>query len=456
MLKSLLGLMCICLVAASDVVVLNEDTFESTLKESPFVLVEFYAPWCGHCKALAPEWEVAASLLKGKATVAKIDCTIEQTLCQSSGIQGYPTIKFYKRGKAVDYQGERTAAGIEAWVLKKTGDSFTTITSADALAELLKAGNAVVGYFSSKDSAAFQQFNTASQETDDVPFAAVFDSSVASDFAADTIKVHGDGAVHVFDGAGELSAFVNDYAFPLVDKLGQKGFERFVKNQKKYFILLFAPQVDPKDSVAILEGVAGAYRKDLGFLWDLGEQYTQHASKLGFSGEKFPVVVAMNAQEKFFPMGETGEVNAETLKAFFDNLLAGKVAQHSQSQPIPEDDGPVKTVVGINFAQVVLDSANDVFLEIYAPWCGHCKTLAPIWDQLGEKLAGKSSVVIAKVDATANDIPVEIQGFPTLLYYKAGAKDTPVAYDGGRDLDALFAFVQEQTDAAPSGTKDEL
>jgi protein disulfide-isomerase A1 len=50
-----------------------------------------------------------------------------------------------------------------------------------------------------------------------------------------------------------------------------------------------------------------------------------------------------------------------------------------------------------------------------APWCGHCKSLAPIWEELGKAFAGRDDIVIAKMDSTANEVPeVKIQGFPTL------------------------------------------
>jgi len=339
---------------------------------------------------------------------------------------------------------------MESWILKKSGDAFTVISSQNALDELVAAGPAVIGHFSSKDSDLFQQFNEVAQVTEDIGFGAVFDSSAISNFNADTVKTFVAGETFTFDGS-DLAAWVAEYGFPLVDKLNQKGFERFVKAGKKFFILLFAPQVEPLESVKLLEGVAAAYRKDLGFLWDLGEQYAQHGSKLGFSGTKFPVVVAMNDKEKFYPMGESQDFTAENVKAFLDNLLAGNVEVHSQSEPVPEvNDAPVKVVVGKNFEELVLKSSTDVFLDIYAPWCGHCKSLAPVWEQLGDRLTGQP-ITIAKVDATANDIPVNVQGFPTLMYYKAGNPE-PIAYNGGRDLDSLLNFVKEQS----TQLKDEL
>lgn len=58
---------------------------------------------------------------------------------------------------------------------------------------------------------------------------------------------------------------------------------------------------------------------------------------------------------------------------------------------------------------MVTDAEKDVLIEFYAPWCGHCKALAPKYDELGQKLSAESGVVIAKMDATANDVPPPFQ-----------------------------------------------
>ena len=78
---------------------------------------------------------------------------------------------------------------------------------------------------------------------------------------------------------------------------------------------------------------------------------------------------------------------------------------------------------------------------------GHCKQLAPIWDQLGEAYKDHENIVIAKMDSTANELEtVKVQGFPTLKYFMAGDNKV-VDYNGERTLEGLKRFLE-------SGGKD--
>jgi len=101
-----------------------------------------------------------------------------------------------------------------------------------------------------------------------------------------------------------------------------------------------------------------------------------------------------------------------------------------------------------NFDTVV-DGSKHVFVEFFAPWCGHCKSLAPVWEELGDAFAKDSgSVVIAKVDADAHrelGSRFGVTGFPTLKFFpKGGDKTKPKAYEGGRDLDGLVQYVGDE------------
>lgn len=109
----------------SNVLVLTDSTIEDALKENSHILIEFYAPWCGHCKRLAPEYEKAADLLKESgvaARIAKVDSTVEKSAAAAYSIRGYPTLLYFENGQMVEkYSGGRTADEISKYVINKAG-----------------------------------------------------------------------------------------------------------------------------------------------------------------------------------------------------------------------------------------------------------------------------------------------------------------------------------------------
>lgn len=93
----------------------------------------------------------------------------------------------------------------------------------------------------------------------------------------------------------------------------------------------------------------------------------------------------------------------------------------------------------------MVNNKKDVLVEFYAPWCGHCKALESDYNLLGERFAENENIVITKMDATKNDGPVEVQGFPTLMLFRADHKDEkPLEYAGDRTADALEAWLQKE------------
>ncbi len=92
----------------TNVVVLTSDTFEETITSNKWVLVQFYAPWCGHCKAFRHEYLKAAEKLADRdppIPFAVVDATSETKLAELYGVRGYPTLKFFHLGKDMDYGG---------------------------------------------------------------------------------------------------------------------------------------------------------------------------------------------------------------------------------------------------------------------------------------------------------------------------------------------------------------
>ena len=111
--------------ADSDVFVLTAANFDAETSSGTW-LVEFYAPWCGHCKRLAPTYAKVASDLAGQVRVAKVDATEEQALAARFPLTGYPTIYHIKDGEVRQYKGGRTREALKAFAL-------TGYTKADTL-----------------------------------------------------------------------------------------------------------------------------------------------------------------------------------------------------------------------------------------------------------------------------------------------------------------------------------
>lgn len=119
-------------IFSSDVIDLSPSNFDSLVLKSnlPF-FVEFFAPWCGHCKQLAPTWEKAATGLKGVVPFGKVDCTAHQSLCETYQVKGYPTIKlFNKKGKSVlDYQQGRDARSIMDYAIQQLENNVDKVAA---------------------------------------------------------------------------------------------------------------------------------------------------------------------------------------------------------------------------------------------------------------------------------------------------------------------------------------
>jgi len=141
------------------VLVLTDDSFDEELKKHENLLVEFYAPWCGHCKKLTPEYAGAAEEL-GKRDpplfLAKVDATEQKALAERFAIQGFPTLLFFKNGEKTEYTGGRTKDTIVSWVTKKSGPPSQS-TDCDGLAKAVEDNKFVIAYFGKSEGALYTE-----------------------------------------------------------------------------------------------------------------------------------------------------------------------------------------------------------------------------------------------------------------------------------------------------------
>ncbi|KAK4924509.1 protein disulfide-isomerase precursor [Elasticomyces elasticus] len=448
------------LAAASDVHDLTNESFEPFVNDHGLVLAEFFAPWCGHCKALAPEYEEAATELKAKdIALAKIDCTAEQELCQSFGVEGYPTLKVFRGPENIQpYSGPRKAQAIVSYMTKQSLPSVSLLQSSDALEEFKTADKVVlVGYFSKDDKTSNATFEELADELrDSFLFGATDDAALAkaegvTQPAVVLYKTFDEGKNTFEEGftKDKLAEFAKTASTPLIGEVGPETYAGYMAAGIP-LAYIFAETQEERDSLAkTLRPVAEKVKGKLNFATIDAKAFGQHAGNLNLEVGTWPAFAIQDTQKNqkfpFTSQGSASDLTEKKIGKFVDDFVSGAVEPSVKSEPIPEkQEGPVTVVVAKNYQDVVIDNDKDVLLEFYAPWCGHCKALAPKYDELAGMFKSHSDkVTIAKVDATFNDVPDEIQGFPTIKLFKAGSKDAPVDYSGSRTVEDLAAFIRD-------------
>ena len=170
--------------------VVDEDNYDLATSTYPTLLLEFYAPWCGHCKNLAPKYaEAAAELRDGSPSyrIAKVDATDAPALAKTFEVRSYPTIKFLCRGKIQDYTGQRTAESIAEWVREHSAADVTVVNSV-AEADTLTSSSVVTlfAYVGGEDDVDAHKFRSAVACSEGFALGITTDAAVAAKYGVES------------------------------------------------------------------------------------------------------------------------------------------------------------------------------------------------------------------------------------------------------------------------------
>ncbi|CAD7945423.1 unnamed protein product [Amoebophrya sp. A25] len=555
------------------VTLLTADNFEDFITSHKYVLVQFYAPWCGHCKQFRTEYIKAAQKLQERdppIPFGVVDATVDTKLAELYGVRGYPTLKFFVSGKDMEYAGGRMWDNIVAWVDKKSGPILVHLKTAEEVNVFFDAkakdatpsgssaaiGGGIVVAFCD-DPEKIETLEDVGVTFDDI-FFGLAPNSLLRQVVDDATIARGQAVVDAESSVKNLpSVKITDgdvvymrYPFdegaavaPIVtpDAISIKGQEEYwerVGDDIRFFIAVYSmPNVnvftgenaallfnDPrpmlvyfrdegrgalaseshKDGIVTqqqliedsLHQLAVKYKQDFVVVLAGAEQpmdmrLMDYVSvdyedlpcirivkdpTDGMVKYKLPIQLPDTESEDsdLNYLNNALAVTPSKIEDFCEDFLDARAAPHLKSQHAPSqntrDQGQVFTLVGEEFLDTL--KSSDVLVKFYAPWCGHCKKLEPLYRDLAAKYnVPDSTVLIAKFDATANDLPLEveevIQGYPTLkLYRRNDPEYHSVHYVGDRNLDTMIQFVEQyrskDTDspsedaAAQEATKDEL
>jgi len=457
-------LLAVAIVAADDVLELSDSDFDSKLADIDTALVMFYAPWCGHCKRLKPEFEKSAGDLLANdppVSLVKVDCTeAGKDTCGRFEVRGYPTLKIFRNGElSSDYNGPREAAGITKYMKSQVGPASKEIKTVAEAEAILGKTDAVIFGFGAADSTIQQTLaKTAAKLREEYTFAHTSAEEVMTKlghkegvvmFRPKHLQNKFEDSAVVYSGSdsdkGALATWIGDNINGLCGHRTTDNAKDFkMPLVTAYYSVDYAK--NPKGTNYWRNRVLKVGKEFDGFNFAISnkDDFMSELSEFGFdaaTGDK-PVVAARDAKGLKYKM--SAEFDMTTFKEFLTELEAGNVEPWIKSEPVPDNSAAgVKVAVAKNFEELVTKSEKDVLVEFYAPWCGHCKKLTPIYDELGEKMA-EENVEIVKMDATANDVPPEfdVKGFPTLYWLPKGTKK-PVSYNGGRELDDFIKYIAE-------------
>jgi len=469
--------------------VLTDKNYEAAVKEFDYLLVYFYAPWCGHCKALGPEFVKAGQMLKEKDSViklGKVDGTEEEELMNKHNVTGYPTLKLYRKKQLVPYTGGRMAPEIVDWLEKKIGPPAQPLDSLKDVKSFVGAKDVtVVGFFEEKGEE-FEKYNLACQDYDDYgvhyPVGVTTEKEALEHYEVKNKIVlfkKFDEKKVVYDGEMETQAirdFITENSLPVVIEFNHENAQKMFKrpnNQKSHLLVFHNKTEDTFDEeMKMLAGVGREFKEQCLFTSvDVNEE--DHRRMLEFLGvrhrinnDTFPTmrIVTMKDDQppiRFKPEDTT--VSEDNVRTFVKSYLDGKIDREYFTEPLPKDwdSQPSKYLTAINFKSLVMEEPKKPSLIMwYAPWCGHCKNMMPVWNEMGEKF---EDFLVGKIDATVNEVPglPAVHTFPTIKLYRTDG--TEAEYNGERTVEGLSKFLKTDgvygmaaPDDPPTPKKDEL
>ncbi|GCB65162.1 hypothetical protein scyTo_0011841 [Scyliorhinus torazame] len=418
------------------VLVLKRSNFDRALKESKFLLVNFYAPMIGNSLASLGEFEKAAEQLKNEQNqikLGKVDVSEEKDLAKEFETPDYPNLKFFIKGdrkNALNCTGAKTASSIITWIKRRIGPSAIHLRNISQVETFIASADVVVvGFFKDLKGNDTQTFYETAKDIPNLPFGVTNSAKhfVNYGITRDTIIL--------------FRKFEEErIGYEIADgsRLEKDILTKFIKVNELHLITEYNQLI-------------------IFVLVDTDE--TQNGRLREFFRIRdmdVPAVRMINTTDSVRYRMRADKVTTGDVRTFCQAYLDGKEKPQQHSEELTEDwnKNPIKVLVGTNFDDVVFDITKSVFVLFCAPWSQRCQKINSIWDQLGVKYKDSENIVIAKIDITSNEVEsVIIEKYPSFTYFPAGSDRKIVHYTKAQTLEAFSKFLDKQGKSKKRGGK---
>ena len=327
-----------------------------------------------------------------------------EELAKRYDVKAFPTLKYFRNGKPVEYKGGRSAAEIAAWAYRKIEPKSTTLKSTEDL-EKFQAKNELftLGVFKSLDSEAAVAFKDLADDDEVHLYAITAHEEIKNKlFYPRTIgdkefvivfkpfdELRADLALTGKFSTDKVSNFVKYQSTPPVQEFSAATMRRIAASPIKHHVLFFTHKEAEHHATAmqVYYEVSVEFRNQALFV-NVPSTEQQVLSYFKIESANLPAMVLIDFSDtskgmKQFPY--SGDLSVAEVSGFVSGVLEGNLEpaptssadEEKKGEKVSPQDtlGNVVVVKRDSYKEIVMESDNDVLLEFYAPWCGHCKNL---------------------------------------------------------------------------------